>query len=228
MIITIDGPTASGKSTAARMIAHRLGWYYLGSGYLYRALAYLLVNKFNYNEETIRTPKLADVCAVTDPKKLHYEYVGEGPRITYENEDITPYLKNKEMDILASLVAMNPIVREKLLELQRHLGSKYNLVVEGRDIGSVVFPHAEIKFFITAALEERAKRWQEYMARQGLHYSINDAAHTITERDDRDSHRAHSPLMATAGSIIIDNTGLNIEQTVEKMMQAIHEKIPAA
>ncbi len=226
MIITIDGPTASGKSTVARMIAQKLGWYYLGSGYLYRSITYLLMNKFHYTEDALKAPKLDDVCAVTDPHRFHYSYVGNDPVITYDGEDITPYLKNKEMDLLTSVVATNPMVREKLLELQRHIGSKYNVVVEGRDIGSVVFPKADIKFFITAALEERARRWQEYMAEhQYMHYSLNEAANAITERDDRDSHRAHSPLIATADSVIIDNSGLDKEQTLNKMLEIIREKL---
>lgn len=152
MIITIDGPTASGKSTVAKLLARRLGWYYLNTGLLYRALAYLLVKEFHYTSEQLSNPTLHDI-----------EYCLSIVRYTYDNEhsaciwahddiNITYCLKTSDIDRKASIVSANHLVRLSLLSYQRALADHHHIVVDGRDTGSVVFPHAEYKFFFNSII----------------------------------------------------------------------------
>jgi len=225
MIITIDGPTASGKSTIARLVADQLGIYYLNSGLLYRALAYVLRTKAGYSTATITQPQQKDVVTYLDQKKLRYRYSKEsGARIIFEGNDITEYLKQGDIDEYASLVSTNPYVRNMVDAMQRTLASQHDFVADGRDTGSVVFPQAGIKFYLTASIPVRAQRWLQAQSKKDLNYSFDQAVTEITTRDERDKNRSVAPLIIPEGAQIVDSSELSISQTVSVFLNYIYDK----
>ena len=158
MIITIDGPTASGKSTIARELARRLSFYYLNTGMLYRAIAYVLVHHCNYSLANLAKPSIDDLTFCLDPHKLVYCYTADGSiQVIFEGTDITSFLKHNAMDKASSIISACPEVRSRLLEFQRWYGKNHDIVAEGRDLGTVVFPHAQMKFFYFSAFLRRTK-----------------------------------------------------------------------
>jgi len=223
MIIAIDGPTASGKSTIANALAQKLGMYYVATGLLYRALAYILVHHRRHNEQQLMHPKREDINWSMDPERFAYTYDKSKVMICFQGVDITPFLKTKEIDYYASLIAADKQVREEMLTFQRAFAQQRNVVAEGRDIGSVVFPNAEFKFFITASPQERARRWQQDQLKKGKQYSFEESLKTITERDRRDSERTVSPLKVTKEAIIIDTTTLTKEETLQKILKIVQK-----
>jgi cytidylate kinase len=214
LIITIDGPTASGKSTVAKLVAKKLGFAYLNSGLLYRGIAYVLVNFFNYNEAKLVNPVQADLDQITQNHNFKYLYQNDQPQVIYRGIDITAYLKTKEMDNYASISSAAPQVRASLMAIQRQIGQDQDIVAEGRDTGTVVFPQAQLKLFLTASLSVRALRWQGFMRKQGHDYSLAQSEQLVDERDQRDIHRHIAPLVPAQGAVIIDSSSLNIEQVV--------------
>ena len=225
MIITIDGPTASGKSTVARALSNRLGYHHLSTGLLYRGLAYLLTTLSDYNEATINNPSQEEVQQFLDPDKFSYFENEQGKGcVSWDGKDITPHLKTPEMDRASSLLSTNPMVREQLLEYQRWFGNQYDLVADGRDLGSVVYPDADVKFFLTATPEERARRWQADQKKAGNEFTPQEALERVNGRDQRDRERAVCPLIQPKDAIIVDNTSLTSEQTIETMQQLIESK----
>ncbi|HLW72811.1 MAG TPA: (d)CMP kinase [Candidatus Babeliales bacterium] len=226
MIITIDGPVASGKSTVSRILADKLGCYYLCSGLIYRAIAYLLVNNYGYTITTIDHIAAEDVKQCADVARLRYHYDELcQERIFFDNRDITLYLKDKFMDQVSSIVSVNRDVREAVTAIQRDIASHYNIVTDGRDVGSVVFPAAQVKFFLTASVEVRASRWRKDQEKYDNHFSLAEAVALITERDNRDKNRTIAPLIIPSDAIVIDNSELNVEQVVEKMMYYINDRL---
>jgi cytidylate kinase len=222
MIITIDGPVASGKSTVSRMLAQALGYYYLNSGALYRALGYVLVHQYGYTLENIAHPTCADIMICFDPHRFLYQYDAQHQeRIFFDGINITPYLKDRMMDKIASIVSVNEQVRTAVTQIQRDIARKHDVVTDGRDVGSVVFPHAEVKFFVTASVEVRAQRWRRDQEKYGNHIAEQEAIELIADRDNRDMHRTIAPLIVPPGAMVIDTSDLTIEQTVMKMVKHI-------
>lgn len=218
MVITIDGPVASGKSTAARKLAQRIGFYHFSSGLLYRAVAFLLTTYAHYSEEKLHAPEQKDIDYYLDPKRFVCTFDAAGTfHILWEGTDIVSLLKQKQMDHYSSIISTNLNVRKLMLALQRELGQTYNLVVDGRDSGSVVFPNAIIKFFLTASVEVRAQRWQQAQKKMGNVVSLQEALHEVQRRDERDKSRKIAPLIIPEGAIIIDNSGQSVQETVEQM-----------
>lgn len=224
MVITIDGPAASGKSTVGRMLAEQLGFYYINSGLLFRALAYLLIQHRLYNEEALQNPKKKDIAIFFDPERFYYRYDHGKEIVLFDGCDITPKLKSSFLDKATSLLSTNDVVREAIRAIQHDLEKKYNLVVEGRDSGSVVFPHAAIKFFLTASAEKRAERWQHLQQQRGNDVSLHEAIRIINERDKRDKERKIAPLCIPDNATVIDNSDLTIKQTVQKMVHVYQQK----
>lgn len=219
MIITIDGPTASGKSTIARMLAQELGYYYVCSGLLYRALAYLLINNYGYTESTVAHVDPQDIAACFDQDKFMYLYDAEyGERILFDNEDITPYLKDSFIDRITSITSVNEYVRHFVTIMQHAIKDDHDIVIDGRDTGSAVFPHADVKFFLTASLEVRAQRWLTDQNKHGHHFTLEQAMQKVADRDKRDMERAIAPLIIPNGGIVVDNSGLTLEQTFQEML----------
>ncbi len=223
MIITIDGPVASGKSTVSRILAQQLGYYYLCSGLLYRALAYLLVNKYGYTIETVVNLSIEDINACFDARFFvyHYDKTGE-EHIFFDAQDITPYLKDTFIDKISSIISVNKEVRSAVTAIQRTIAAHHDIVTDGRDVGSVVFPHAEFKFFVTASVAVRANRWRKDQEKYGNFLSSEQAVVSITDRDNRDKYRDIAPLIVPQDAIVIDTTELTIQQTVELIMRYIN------
>jgi cytidylate kinase len=225
MIITIDGPTASGKSTIAQAVAHYYSLWYLNTGYLYRALAYLLVTRYHYTVDALSKLSEAPVDQILDTENLQYTYsVDNGSRLTYQDKDITSFLKSAQVDTWASLISSQPYVRQAIVHFQQKLGHHHDLVAEGRDCGTVVFPQAEHKFFLTGSLEIRAQRWQKAQQQRGVAFSLEDAKAALLERDQRDTLRHVSPLQPAPDAYILDTTNLTPEQVVAVIVQKITDK----
>jgi cytidylate kinase len=222
IIITIDGPTASGKSSVARMLAQRLDICHLNTGLLYRSIGYVLVTEYGYNEKKLEEPSRKDIESITKPGRLIYKYDSKnGIQILFDNVDITPYLKDRLVDTYASVVAKNKAVRVALLEYQRCLASKCSIVAEGRDMGSVVFPDARHKFYLTAPLAVRANRWRKLQKKRGNVFSAEEAEQIVNERDMRDKNRLLDPLIMSKDAQEIDTSDKTKDQVVEGIIQKI-------
>jgi cytidylate kinase len=228
MIITIDGPAASGKSSLARALAQKLTLYYLCSGMLYRACAYILHHYAHYSEQNISHPKREDIVHYCNTYRVNYVYsIHHGVQIFFDGQEITSHLKSAVIDTCASLLSSNKELRIEVLGMQRAIADGHDLVADGRDMGSVAFPHADYKFFLTASVDERARRWQNDQAAQGNIISLESAAHAISQRDQRDTIRAHAPLILPEGAITIDNTNVTHEQTLQMIVAYINKKSAA-
>jgi cytidylate kinase len=221
MIITIDGPTASGKSTIARRLAEELHFYYISSGILFRAVAYaLLQDGHTYDEFAMLTTK--DIKHYLHELSYHYCPV-EKERVLLSNTNITSYLKTPEIDRGSSIIALNKNVRKLLLMLQQKIAQEHDVVVEGRDSGSVVFAHADIKFFVTASERERARRWQADQKQKGNACTIKESLQEIKERDERDATREIAPLIIPKEAIRIDTTDMSLQQVIVLMLAIIKD-----
>jgi len=215
MIITIDGPTASGKSSVARAVAHDLSIFYLNTGLLYRALAYALIKEHGYSTEQCANPKEYSVRLVLSPGNLSYGYdKNKGSSVLLSGCDVTSLLKTPDIDRAASVVSAVPYVRTCLLTVQRDIASKHSVVAEGRDCGTVIFPYAEHKFFLIANQAVRAQRWQADQRRAGKILSLQDCCAAIDERDQRDAARECAPLVQAKDAICIDSSNMTLEETV--------------
>ena len=225
MIITIDGPTASGKSTLGRLLAEELSFYYLNSGALFRAVAYLLLEKSNYTLDDMHNPKPEDIDLYLDLSRLVYKYDAKNnEQVIFDSVDIWPLLKSSLLDQAASILSTNVYLREALLKAQRIIAEKNDVVVDGRDSGSVVFPHAQVKFFLTASLEERAKRWRHLQAERGNDFTLEEAIVKVSERDKRDKERKFSPLIVPENAVNIDSSHMSINQVLDKMLEIVEQQ----
>ncbi|BDC34726.1 cytidylate kinase [Candidatus Dependentiae bacterium Noda2021] len=222
MIITIDGPSASGKSTVARGLATRLNFYYIASGMLFRAIAYVVTSTTEFTLDTLADSAGAKVQELVASGKLRYTYDKGHEKIYYDNVEITPFLKTSTLDQYASIIATNKTVRDCINAFQRSIADDYNIVADGRDMASVVFPTADVKFFLTATLRVRAHRWQKDQAHKGLHFTYDQACDALQERDERDKVQLTSPLLGDI--IVVDNSSLTIEQTIETLLGYILNK----
>src|SRR3990167_9212438 len=197
ILITLDGSTASGKSTVARLVAQELDIMYLNSGLLYRALGYILMRDYTYTPDHLLSldQMLGNrVMHVISPYTLVYAYAAStGPQIIYRGEDITDFLKNPVVDRAASIISLHSMVRERLLPFQRLLAESSSLIADGRDCGTIVFPNASHKFFLTALLDVRAQRWQRDQLKKGYVVDAAAAQTAVHERDTRDSLRTIAP-----------------------------------
>lgn len=212
-IIAIDGPAGAGKSTVAKMVAEKLGYIYIDTGAMYRSIAYLAMkNNIAFDDEE----KLTELA-----QKAHIELVNDNgvPRIFCNGEDVTALIRLPEVGAAASPVSAVLGVREALTAQQRALAHKGRVVLDGRDIGTKVLPDADCKIFLTASLEERAKRRAADFAAKGLEVELKDVVADIQKRDERDSQRAHAPLKQADDAIYLDSTDLSIEQTAAKILE---------
>ena len=217
IIIAIDGPSGAGKGTIARAVAKRLGFHHVDTGAMYRAVAWKALH-----EEIELTDEVA-VLALAERAQFD---VSDG-RVAVDGHDIVRAIRTPEMDAAASVIARQPAVRRVLVERQRELAVLGGTVMEGRDIGTVVFPHAPVKIYLDASPEERARR----RATDPAHASgtgaaaIQEVATALAERDRRDTTRAASPLAVAEDAVVIDTTTLTIEEAVEKVMGIVKEKV---
>lgn len=219
-VITIDGPTASGKSSVARAIAHELDIYHLNSGFLYRALAHILMRDHGYDNARISHPDPALCREIL--KKSVYTYADRvGAAVTYEGASITNMLKTPAVDRAASLISTDPYVRELIVEKQRELADDHSIVVDGRDAGTVVFPDAQFQFFLTASQDVRAERWRNDQAARGITVSHEDACSALAERDARDAERAIAPLHKAPRAVVIDTSDMSFDDVVRTIVERV-------
>lgn len=223
MIITIDGPVASGKSSVAKALAQKLSFYYLNTGLLYRAVAHILVHILHtlpdpVTVESVAALKRKDLDFVA---QLRYAYVDGKAQVFYKDQEITPALVAFSLEQSASLVSAQQPVRNALLEFQRSFARDHNVIADGRDCGSVVFPNADIKFYLTANMHVRVQRLLTDTTRLHQNQSPEDIGLSLLERDQRDKKRAAAPLRISVGAIVFDTSELTFEQTVEKLLHMI-------
>ena len=218
--IAIDGPAGAGKSTIARRLAKELGYYYVDTGAIYRTVAYFL-------DLLGLSPKAVDgVSRYIDELTVEIEYDEEGKQHMIMNGmDVTDEIRTQEISQKASLVSAHAIVRDMLLDMQRDVAKKHNVVMDGRDIGSVVLPKATVKIFLTAAPEVRAKRRCDELNAKGQKADFNKVLQEIQQRDYQDTHREIAPLKMCRDSVKLDTSDLDIEGVVAAMKQIIGEKI---
>ena len=216
-MITIDGPSGAGKGTVARAVASKLGYGYVDSGAMYRAVAWKSIRDgAALNDEE---------AVVSVAEKSHIE-VG-ATRITIDGHDVTRQIRTPKIDQAAALVARLPKVRAILVARQHDLGEGGGIVMEGRDIGTVVFPNAEVKVYLDASAEERARRRASDPAHLGGPTVVSEVATLLTERDRLDSTRASSPLSRARDAVVIDTTGKSIREVVGEITGVIHERLKA-
>lgn len=215
VIVTIDGPAGAGKTSAARELARRLGFEFLDTGAMYRAVTLAALR---------RGVDLADPQAVAAlARSLHIEL--HGSRILLEGEDVSHAIRTAEITRLTHFAADNPAVREHLVQLQRQAAAQGNFVTEGRDQGTVVFPEADCKFFLTASPQERARRRQLDLAARGDWRPLDEVLADQNLRDQRDASRPVGPLRQAADAVVIVTDGLTPEQVVERLEQLVRERL---
>lgn len=209
-VITIDGPSGAGKGTVSQLVAEKLGWHLLDSGALYRLLA-LAVSHHGMSDNDVDTLKV-----LAEHLDIQFQQSDDGKvEIILEGEVVTQAIRTEEVGNNASKLAALPEVREGLLLRQRAFAQLPGLVADGRDMGTVVFPDAQIKVFLTASAEERAQRRMLQLQQKGEAVNLEELVMAIKERDERDANRAIAPLVPAAGALVVDSTDLTIEQVVE-------------
>ena len=219
MIITIDGPSGSGKSSIAQVVAQKLGYYYLNSGFLYRGLAFALLRAYGYTLQTVKDASQDDVQKALGD--MTYVYDEQGAHIWYCDKEITDHLKEVEVTKASSLIAKLLHVREAIIPYQKNLAKKHDIIAEGRDMGSIVFPEAEHKFYVTADLPVRAERMRKDLLAKGEHVSEVDMVVMVQVRDMQDSTRTHGPLVQPAGAIHIDTTHGTVQEYAQYIINRI-------
>ena len=209
IVVTIDGPAGAGKSTVAKMLARRLGYRLLDTGAIYRAVA--LASR----ERGVAWTAAAQLGDVARELDIRFDFIGDRNHVYLGDADVTAAIRTPEISQGASQVSAYPAVRAALLDLQRRLGAGGGVVVEGRDTGTVVFPAADAKFFLTASEEERARRRAAELAQTGAAVDVGATLREIQERDQRDASRDVAPMVPAADAVVVDSSGQTLEQVVD-------------
>jgi cytidylate kinase len=219
-VVAIDGPSGVGKGTMSAGLAQYLGWHLLDSGAIYRLLAYDAQQRYiELKNETV----LAELALSLD---MRFEAQADGSaRAFLGEEDVTAVIRTEAAGNAASQVAAWPAVRAALLERQRQFQQAPGLVADGRDMGSVVFPDASLKIYLTASAEERANRRYKQLIKKGLNVSLDNVFAAVQERDERDSSRATAPLKPADDALILDTSDLTIEQVFERLKDYVAQRI---
>ena len=216
LVITVDGPAGAGKSSASRALARRLGFAYVDTGAMYRAVGVLAVERGIALDDAVALGRLAG--------ELEFEFTDGGERMRVCGRDLSEAVRRADAGELASRASTHPAVRDRLVALQRGLGAGGGVVMEGRDIGTVVFPDARLKFYLTADPAARASRRAGELRARGETVDEAALARELAERDRRDAGRAHSPLRAAADAVVIDTTPLALEAVVDRMERIARER----
>ena len=219
--IAIDGPAGAGKSTVARRLAKELGYQYVDTGAIYRTVAYFL-------DLWGVSPKDIDgVTRYIDELTIQIEYDEEGTQHMMMNGmDVTADIRTQDISQKASLVSAHAVVRDMLLDMQRDVAKKYNVIMDGRDIGTVVLPRADVKIFLTASPEVRAKRRTEELLAKGQKANYSQILREIQQRDYQDTHREIAPLKLARDSVKVDTSDMDIEQVIGQIKTIVGKKIP--
>lgn len=211
LVIAIDGPAGAGKSTIAKILSEKLGYVYIDTGAMYRAVSWaVLKSGKDVTEENI--------LAVAKDIEVRLENTDSGLHVFADGNDITNEIRTPEVTKIVSMVAMLAPVREKMVHLQRKMAEKGAVVMDGRDIASHVLPNADLKIFLTASIEERALRRYKEMAAKGFDVELSELQKDIAARDKADSERKVSPLVKVPEAVLVDTTGMTIDEVVEKIL----------
>ncbi len=217
--IAIDGPAGAGKSTIARKLAANLGYIYVDTGALYRAVG---VNAMRNGADTKNAEQ---VTATLSSAKVSLRFVEGEQRVFLGEEDVSLAIRTPEASMAASNVSAIPAVREFLFDLQRDIAKANNCIMDGRDIGTVVLPDAQVKVFLTASAEVRAKRRYDELLAKGMEADYNQVLEEMVQRDYQDSHRAIAPLKQADDATLVDTSEMNLEQVLEALETIVKEKI---
>lgn len=217
--IAIDGPAGAGKSTISKKVSNNIGFVYIDTGALYRAIGYYAVsNKIDPKDSKRVSEFLKGI-------NISLDFIDGKQCVLIDGIDVSDKIRTPEISMAASNVSAIPKVREFLLDLQKNIALKNNVVMDGRDIGTVVLPNADIKIFLTASIEERAKRRYNDLIKKDKNIKFQDVLNDVKQRDYNDSNRDIAPLKPADDAIILDTTGESLEQSVERLLSLIKEKI---
>jgi len=218
LIIAIDGPTGAGKSTVGKALAKRLDYLYIDTGAMYRALA------LKVKESGIGLEDEVALFQLVSSIRLSFSAIGDEMHLFSNGEDVTHAIRSPEISRLASDISKSRVVREALVRMQRDFGKAGGVVLDGRDIGTVVFPDADVKFYLDADPEERGRRRFQEFSEKGLQVDLSETLKEVVERDRSDMSRSISPLKRAEDAILIDSTCLPVEEVVERMLRIVAEK----
>lgn len=216
--IAIDGPAGAGKSTIARQLAAKLGYIYVDTGALYRAVG---VNAMRKGMDTKNAQQVTSILGET---KVSLRFVDGEQRVFLGDEDVSLAIRTPEASMAASNVSAIPAVREFLFDLQRNIAKENDCLMDGRDIGTVVLPEAQVKIFLTASAEVRAKRRYDELLAKGMKAEYNEVLEEMIQRDYQDSHRAIAPLKQADDAVLVDTSEMNLEQVLEALETIVKEK----
>ena len=216
IIITIDGPSGVGKSTVAKSVAKKLGLTYLDTGAMYRAIA------LQVKRNSIDLDNKNELALLLSDTDINIESsVDNVFKVILNNKDITDKIRSPEISRISSDVATKQLVRKKLVDLQREVGLRGNIVVEGRDMGTYVLPDAEYKFYLEATLKERAYRRRKELLENGLNMDMDQVINDMESRDKQDKERSESPLHPAPNAVIIDTTNLNTDEVINRIISEV-------
>ena len=217
--IAIDGPAGAGKSTIAKRVSKELGFIYVDTGAMYRAIAvYMMQNQIDIHDD-------AAVQKACSKISISIAYSDDGEQqVILNGENVTAYIRKEEVGNMASATSVYPKVREKLVELQKELAKKSNVIMDGRDIGTCVLPDAQVKIYLTASVQTRAKRRYDELKEKGVPCNIEEIQKDIEDRDYRDMHREMSPLKQAEDAVLLDSSELNIDEVVLAIEKICKEK----
>lgn len=210
--IAIDGPAGAGKSTIAKAVAKKLQIIYVDTGAMYRAMALFMIRE---KVDPADADAISQKCRDAD---ITIAYEGNEQVVYLNGENVNPYLRTEEVGNMASATSVQPAVREKLVELQQALAAKTDCIMDGRDIGTCVLPNAQVKIYLTASSEVRAKRRYDELTAKGESCDLEKIKADIEERDYRDMHREHSPLKQAEDAILVDTSDMSVEEVIERIL----------
>ncbi|MBQ3796871.1 MAG: (d)CMP kinase [Butyrivibrio sp.] len=216
--IAIDGPAGAGKSTIAKIVAKELGFIYVDTGAMYRAMALYMINN---GIDASESEKISATCQTAD---ITIRHENGAQRVFLNGEDVTEAVRREEVGKMASASSVNGDVRKKLVELQQKLSATTDVVMDGRDIGTVVLPDADLKVFLTASSKIRAERRFKELTEKGVECDINVIEKDIIDRDYQDSHREISPLKQADDAVLVDSSDMTIEEVAQKIIKLYEEK----
>lgn len=218
MKIAIDGPAGAGKSTISKAVAKRLGYIYIDTGAMYRSIGLAAINMGVDTKDSER------LSAILDDIEINIKSVGDTQKFFLNGSDVTEDIRKPEVSVAASNVAVVPEVRLKLVELQRNMAECSDVLMDGRDIGTYVLPSAELKIFLTASVDERAKRRYTELCEKNTSVSYDELKNDIIYRDKNDSEREFAPLRQADDSVVIDSTDMSIDEVIEKILDLVKER----